>query len=78
VLDFIGEGERSGRGKGNFYLNGIKSYLDGFSSAAFMREFVSKESNVLYVPFICQENIKKVTVPTFFHLCRLRNISFDL
>ena len=33
---------------------------------------------MLYVPFILHPNIKKITVKTFFHLCRLQNISFDI
>ena len=43
-----------------------------------MREFISRESNALYIPYISHPNIKKISMPTFFHLCRLQNISFDI
>lgn len=56
----------------------MKCYLDSYSSAGFMREFISKDSNALYIPYIAHENIGKISMSTFFHLCRLQNISFDI
>lgn len=59
-------------------LNGIKCHLDSLSSACFAHRFISSENSMLYLPFLYHPNIKSITVPTFFHLCRLQNISFDI
>ena len=60
------------------YFNGLKCYFDELSSVNYLKEFLSKESNVLYLPLIYHPNIKKIKIQTFFHLCRLQNISFDI
>ena len=59
-------------------FNGLKCHHDPMSSSCFLRNFISPHSNMLYIPLITHPNIKKITLPTFFHLCRLQNISFDI
>jgi len=60
------------------YLNSIKCGLDQYSSAHFLRNFISPQSNSLYVPILSHPALKELRMQTFFHLCRLQNISFDM
>lgn len=60
------------------FFNGLNCHLDSLSSAFFLRNFINSEGNMLYIPIVTHQNIKKITVATFFHLCRLQNISFDI
>ena len=60
------------------YFNGIQCHLNEFSSASFLKEFLSKDTNVLYIPFLSHPSLKELRIQTFFHLCRLENISFDI
>jgi hypothetical protein len=43
-----------------------------------LKEFLSKDTNVLYIPFLSHPSLKELRIQTFFHLCRLENISFDI
>ena len=61
-----------------YYLNSIDCSLNAFSSAHYLKNLISKDSNALFVPFIQHPAIKEFRMQTFFHLCRLQNISFDI
>lgn len=61
-----------------YYLNGIECGIDEYSSAHFLRNFISSRSNVLYVPLLQHPALCELRLQTFFHLCRLQNISFDI
>lgn len=78
VLSFIKQAGKDSSQGNKTYFNGIKCYLDQYSTASYMRDFLSKQSNALYIPYIAHPNIKKISMATFFHLCRLQNISFDI
>lgn len=60
------------------YLNSIECHLNPYSSAHYLRNLISKDSNALFIPFVQHPAIKELRMQTFFHLCRLQNISFDI
>ena len=61
-----------------YYLNSINCHLNALSAAHYLRELVSKYSNTLFIPIVEHPAIKELRMQTFFHLCRLQNISFDI
>lgn len=61
-----------------YYLNSIQCHLNELSAAHYLRQFISKDSNALFVPMVQHPAIKELRMQTFFHLCRLQNISFDI
>jgi hypothetical protein len=60
------------------YLNSVDCHLTALSSAHFLKEFISRESNALFVPLVAHPCLRELRLQTFFHLCRLQNISFDM
>lgn len=73
----VGE-ERAATPRGCYYLNSIECHLNELSSAYLLRDFISKDSNALFVPILQHPCLKELRLQTFFHLCRLQNISFDI
>jgi hypothetical protein len=61
-----------------YYLNSIECHLNEYSSAHYLRALISKDSHALFLPLLKHPAIKELRLQTFFHLCRLQNISFDI